>query len=544
MRVRLLTGMVMLLLIAAPAPLRAEDAKKSKPGVVVRIRPIGELLEDIKFLAKVNQLGDQGDQLEGIIKAKVGDKGLEGIDMKRPLGLYGDIGAAGIDSTVVVLVPITDEKAVLSLLENLNLKAEKEKDGIYSIQVEKAPFPAYLRFANKYAYITARDKTALNEDKLLKPGDVLPAGAAPAISITTQIDQIPEGLKKIFLSLVERGVEEEKTKEKPNDTKEKTAVKIQTMDQLLNGIDSLVNDGGPVTLAVDVDRQSEEISLQFSLAGKPHSGLAKAIANLGSIKSLFAGLRQANSAVSGSVYSLLPEKVRQSFGPMAVDALKDNVKKEKNDEIRKQAEALIDALAPSIKAGELDLGVDLRGPTESKHYTLIGGIKLKDGANVEKAARVLVNDIPEQVRTAIKLDVAKAGRTAIHQVDPGKEMDAEAKKIFGDGPIFLAIRDDALLFAFGEKAQDALKEAIGLTPKTGKPLSLEVSLARLGPLLANTKVGPEYAKQLEKAAAEDQDGLKISATIEGGDALKMRLSTKAKTLFFLVPRGAKREARK
>jgi hypothetical protein len=188
--------------------------------------------------------------------------------------------------------------------------------------------------------------------------------------------------------------------------------------------------------------------------------------------------------------------------------------------------------------------VDLRGPTESKHYTLIGGIKLKDGANVEKAARVLVNDIPEQVRSAIKLDVAKAGRTAIHQVDPGKEMDAEAKKIFGDGPIFLAIRDDALLISFGEKAQDALKEAIALTPKTGKPLSLEVSLARLAPLLANTKANSEYAKQLEKAAAEDKDGLKITASIEGGDALKLRLSTKAKTLFYLVPRGAKREARK
>src|SRR5258708_6911114 len=205
MRVRLLTGMVMLLLIADPAPLRAEDVKKSKPGVVVRIRPIGELLEDIKFLAKVNQLGDEGDQLEGIIKAKVGDKGLEGIDMKRPLGLYGDVGAAGIDSTVVVLVPVTDEKAVLALLENINIKADKGENDVYTIQIEKVPVPVpvYLKFANKYAYITAQDKSALDNDKMLKPGDVFPEGRATALSVTARMEASPYGLKMGFIARLE-----------------------------------------------------------------------------------------------------------------------------------------------------------------------------------------------------------------------------------------------------------------------------------------------------------------------------------------------------
>src|SRR5258708_18053581 len=349
MRVRLLTGMVMLLLIATPAPLRAEDAKNTKPGVVVRIRPIGELLEDIKFLAKVNQLGDQGDQLEGIVKAMVGDKGLEGIDMKRPLGLYGDVGAAGIDSTVVVLVPVTDEKAILALLENVNIKADKGEGDVYTIQIEKVPVPVYLKFANKYAYITAQDKSALDNDKMLKPGDVFPEGKAPALSVTARIDKIPDGLKKILLAQVEMGVAKEKNKKQPNETKEQEAGRLQAMDQVRNGINSFVKDGGPVSFEVDVDRKTEDLSLQVSFAGKPHSELAKAIANLGSIKSLFAGLHQANSAVSGSVYSLLPEKVRQSFGPMAVDALKEHLKKEKNDKISKHAAALVDYPAPSTK---------------------------------------------------------------------------------------------------------------------------------------------------------------------------------------------------
>src|SRR5438270_12712090 len=114
---------------------------------------------------------------------------------------------------------------------------------------------------------------------MLKPADVFPEGKAPALSVIARIDQIPEGLKKAFLAQVEMGVAKEKSKKQPNETKEQAAVRTQAMDQVFNGINSLVKEGGPVSFDLDVDRKAENISLQVSFAGKPNTGLAKAISN-------------------------------------------------------------------------------------------------------------------------------------------------------------------------------------------------------------------------------------------------------------------------
>jgi hypothetical protein len=536
MRVRLLAGMALVCLVVVAKPSFAEDTKPSKPGVVIKLTSIADLMEDANFLAKANGKAEEAKQLDGLVKAYVEPSG---IDIKRPIGLYGNIGPAGIDSTVVVLVPISNEKAVLEKLEGFNIKADKGADGIYSLQADMLPpqVQIFLKFTDKYAYITAQDKGALDAKNLLKPADIIPEGKGSTFSALVDIAQIPEGLKKAFLAQVELGLAKEKDKKNPNESKEDAAIRAQVIDQVGNGFASLVNDGGPVSLDLNIDRKAEDLSLQISVAGKPNSTLAKAIADLAKVNSLFAGLHQANSAVSATVYSLLPESMRQSVGTKIIDHLKQGLSKEKNEQIKKHAEDLLEAMSPSIKSGELDVGVDLRGPTETKQYTLVGGIKIKDGAKVEKAARALVGDIPEDKRAAIKLDVAKVGETAIHQVDAGKEMDADARKIFGEGPIFFAVRADAVLFAFGDKAQDALKTEIGLAPKSGKPVAVEVSLARLAPLIANSKANPEFIKHLDKAAAEDKDGLKVTATVDGGEALKIRVNVKAKAISLVVPRA-------
>jgi hypothetical protein len=535
MRVRLLTGMALLCLVVVAKPIVAEETKSTKPGVVIKLRSIADLMQDANFLAKANGKAEEAKQLDGLVKEWVEPSG---IDIKRPIGLYGNIGPAGIDSTVVVLVPISNEKAVLEKLEGFNIKADKGTDGIYSLQADMLPpqFQIFLKFADKYAYITAQDKTALDANKLLKPADIIPEGKGSTFSALVDIAQIPEGLKKAFLAQVELGLAKEKDKKDPKG-KENDVIRAQVLDQVGNGFASLVNDGGPVSLDLNIDRKTEDLSLQISVAGKPNSTLAKAIADLAKVNSLFAGLHQANSAVSATVYSLLPESMRQSVGTKIIDHLKEGLSKEKNEQIKKHAEDLLEAMSPSIKSGELDVGVDLRGPSEAKQYTLVGGIKIKDGAKVEKAARALIGDIPEDKRAAIKLDVAKVGETAIHQIDAGKELDADARKIFGEGPIFFAVRADAVLFALGDKAQDALKEEIGLAPKTGKPVAIEVSLPRIAPLIANSKANPEFVKHLEKAAAEDKEGLKITATVDGGEALKIRVNVKAKALSLVVPRA-------
>ena len=45
----------------------------------------------------------------------------------------------GIDSQLVVLMPIADQKAFLGLLENLDIKPDKGDDGVYTVNHDKVP---------------------------------------------------------------------------------------------------------------------------------------------------------------------------------------------------------------------------------------------------------------------------------------------------------------------------------------------------------------------------------------------------------------------
>src|SRR5262249_48330162 len=150
-------------------------------GFVVRVQSLEELLSNFRYLGGLVGRDEEAKQIEGMIRAKAGGpKGFEGIDAKRPMALYGVFGEGGLESTTVVgIVPIADEKAFLGLIENLGAKSEKDKDGVYAVTGDQVPAPIYFRFAHKHAYVTALNKDALDKDKILPPGAVLPAGKAP-----------------------------------------------------------------------------------------------------------------------------------------------------------------------------------------------------------------------------------------------------------------------------------------------------------------------------------------------------------------------------
>src|SRR5438094_563974 len=100
-------------LIVLPSAARPAEEKSTPPTLVVRIQSIDDLRANVKYLGQLAGREREVEQAETALNAKLGDKGLEGLDTKRPLGLYGRIGPAGTDSTGVVLVPVTDDKAFL-----------------------------------------------------------------------------------------------------------------------------------------------------------------------------------------------------------------------------------------------------------------------------------------------------------------------------------------------------------------------------------------------------------------------------------------------
>jgi hypothetical protein len=526
-------SLALLSLVAIPASIRAgADAPADTPTLVVRVRSIDGLLSDFQYVANLAGREEEAKQLEGLFKSRVGPKGLEGIDTKRPLGLYGTLDPNLTESTAVVLIPVTDQKAFLGLLEGFNFKAKKEDDGIYSVTPEQIPFPVYFRFANNYAYATVREKTALNNNKLLDPKKILAGKENETLSAAFRIDQIPDVFKQLITSQIEVKLAELEDQKQPGETEAQRKLRVQASKESARQITSLINEGGELALRIGINRQANDLYAELSLSGKPNSELATTIAASAGTESLFAGLVNRNSAVEIFIHGAIPPNARQQLVKTVDESVHGALEKEKDPNKRQVAEKLYNAILPTLKAGELDAAVELRGPTENKHYAAIAALKLKDGRKLDKVLRDLREQVPQPERDKIKLDAESAGSVKIHRLDVQQQFDEQAKKLFGDNPIYIAVRDDALLLTGGEGGLTLLKNS--LTSKSGimPPFKLNLSIARLAPLMgAKQKADMNaVARKAFGSTGKNNDTIQFSA--EGGRTAKIRLDIKADVIKF------------
>jgi hypothetical protein len=514
-------------------PARAAEEGPVRPGLVLRFNSLEELLADARYLAKLADREELFQQAEGLLKSLVGDKGLAGFDPKKPIGFYANIGPNGIDSTGALLIPIADEKAVLGLLEKFGIKVDKGKDGLYTIATEQMPFPIVFRFARGYAFVTLGvpgNEKMLLKDSNLDPAIVFPKGPDGTASLTLHLDRVPAKLKELILGQVELRLADLKEKEEPGETKAERDFRVALIDEAGTRFKSLLKDGGVLCLRLDMDRHSGDLNAALSVAGKSGSPLAMEIANLGQAQSLAVSLLGTDNALRLAAAVALPETLRKALAPVLEEEKKKDVEKARDDAGREALKRFLDALLPTLKAAELNGGAVLRGPSTAGTYTLVGVARLQQGKPLEKEIREVNKLLPLEPGTPrATFDVAKIGEVSIHRLEPSKA-DAAYRKLFGDNPVYFAFRADALTVSAGDKALDALKEALVATPMPGKLFEAEMSLSRLAPALGATNPAvPEAAK---KAFAGKTEADKVRLTLEGGPALQLKLSVKAPLITF------------
>lgn len=530
---RLLPCAALLALAALPTPARPADQKNpAEPGFVIRVQSIDDLTHNFRYLAGLVGREEEAKQIEGWLKTKAGgSKGLEGIDAKRPMAVYGNFGKDSIqDSTAVALIPIADEKAFLGLIDTLDSKAEMDKDGVYTVTNANLPVPVFFRFANKYAYVTALNKEAIDKDKLLPPAAVLPAGKMPVASLSVRIDQVPEKMRDLALSQAEARLDAAKEEKKEDETPAQHRAKGEILDVVKKYVTAVIKEGGHVTLGLDVDEKAKELSAELSFSGQKGTALAKDIAALADRKSAVAGLVRADSVLSFTLNLPNEEKFAAAMQSAIKEEIRKHIEKQSDKDKKEQAEKIFKALEPALKFTDAEWAVDLRRPKSGDKYTLVGGMKVANGPTLEKSLRDVVAQLPEKARAAIKLDVEKAGGVAVHSISM-EAADEGFKKAFGDGPAYIAVRSDAAFVAVGAGALDALKEALKAEPKVSKPLYAEVSVARIADAVA--KEQPEAAKAAAAAFGKDKDDDKVRVSLEAGQELKLRFVMKTPVLNFL-----------
>jgi predicted RNA-binding protein YlqC (UPF0109 family) len=555
---RLIPLSALALVLAVPAA-RADDkkadAKTGEPALLVRVQAINDLLKTAEYVRTLLP-GEQGDQFELGYKALEAfidkDKGsIEGIDVKNPIGLYLTFGEELNLTTppAVLLVPIADQEAVLAALkERAKLTVEKEKDDVYKIpELPNIPLPVYFRFANKYAYVTLGDPQNIDPKALPKPADVLGGRPEHLVSITFRIDRLPDAMRKMALAQIENALAQGKDQPLPNETKAVKEFKEKGIDELATNLKELLDSGEQVAIRLNVDAKAEEVAFEFELSGKKGSKLAKDIMSIREHKSVVGGaLASKDAALTVNLSVGLPANLK-SLLPPVVDDLLEQVKKQGTvpGEIQAKAEPLVKALLPTVKAGELDLGVSMVGPDKDEHYTVVAGLKLVDGKKLEAALKdAAKKDLPPEFSGLVQFDAEKlAGGASLHTVKIADQIDEKAQKVLGKSDLYLAFRDDLLVMAVGPNAKDALKRAIASQPADVGVFNFQVSLSRIVPIMGDN--AQELAAA--KAAAEKVFGKggsqadTIRFSIEGGDSLKVKAAAKGKAIRFLAEVGANQQ---
>lgn len=518
-----------------PTPSFAQ--KVEKPALVLRVAALDTLITDVFHLAKAVGREDEVKQAENLLKNFTGPKGIEGLDTKKPWGIYGKIGPNGIDSEGVILLPIANQKGFLDFLEKLGQKPE-EKNGLYTLNVDSSPFPLFFRFHKGYLWGTLRDENSIAIDKLPEAAELLAPEKTGALSLSFDFSAVPEEMRKMVLNQIEISLKQSKEKGPEKESEGERKARHAGIDLAGKFFTQLLNEGGETVAKLDLDRKNEEMSLELSFAGKPGSGLAKDLASMGARKGVVATLPGADSAYFIGFNIGLPE----SMAKLATEAFKQGFKeaadKEKSDDPKKKelAKKFYDILVPVFEAGVLDFGVDIRGSGDKGKYTILGGIAMPGTRKVENLVKQLRTDVPE-LATVIELDIAKTDKTTFHRIaiDP---LPPELVKVVGNSPILLGVTDETIYFALGQGGQKAIEEQTKKGLAAGPLVQLDMHMARIAPFMGDQeKLALAAAKKAFDGKPAGLDLFQVK--VQSGDKLVYKMSMKTQVLAFfsaLIPK--------
>ncbi len=522
---------------APPAAL----AQKDGPTFIVRVQSINQLLNHAEYLAGLAGQEETAKQVLAFVRPMIGEKGLEGVDVKQPFVVFGYLNQELVNSDVVVMIPIADKDAFLGLLKGrLSLEIKDEKDGLFSTEAPNNAGTVYFRFANSYVYATYLKKENLVETKIPKPADLI-GGTNSVVSIGVRVDRLPEEIKKFVLGAVEDTLAKGKDQPIPNETPKIKELRDRTIDSLSAGLKAILFECEEITLGIDVDGKKDEMGIEFNMTPKKGSQLAKDFAEIKTRKSVaFGSLGTKDTAVTVAFNASAPASIKKVLGPAIDDMVRIGLDMIPNDAQNILA-PLVKALAPTLKSGDLDGGGALIGPNADGKYTALLVGKIMNGKEIEKAVKDLVAEIPEPFKSDVELDADSVGATKLHHLKIKDRLDDDAKKVFGESDMWLAFRDDAVFVAIGPDAKDALKKAINGSPAPGSLLKMEFSASRLVPT-----IGVPGAKQAAKKAFGDDasTGGGYTLSVEGGDNLRVSFAINGKPIKFIIELDkAKKEAK-
>lgn len=520
------------LVLALLAPAAAPAADAPLPPLTFQTAPPGQLLDALRTAAG-HVGGEAGVKaVTNGLKEVFGAKGVEGIDLTRPVLGYAYGGAAQEEFTFVAVLPVTGEKEFLALCDRLNkvkARADEKEKGLYHLPPAVPGNKALLRFSERYAYIVSGKKpephaTAAALVPFAKLYD--PADQALATG-RVHFDRDP------FAAAVVSWVGAEIVGETVRDVSRVFWIdgSRELGRSLAKGFEKtmfrfLFNGGAETFTArvVGLDPQTGELVFDATLTPKAGTQLAKDVAAFKPAPHRFAALAD-HPDTAAAFHGRLPLYTSE-LRAAALDLFEDGRKGLANARRPETAAAdeLLKALVRTTKGAEVDAAVALRGPDKDGAFTAVAAVGLDDPAGLGKEFRALIEKVaPADVQDLIKWDADTIGKVAVHTVRlTHNDLQTLAGVFGGDkATVAFAFAPHGVFVVAGPDPVPVLKDALAVKPVAAPAAAATGNAAKI---VKAMELADRQGREVNEIAGvlgrDDKLHRAFVLTLEGGKELK------------------------
>jgi hypothetical protein len=520
------------LVLTAAALLAPASAVAADPPITFQTHAVERVLDDLRGAADMIGGEKAVKAVNTAIKDKLGEKGFEGLDLAKPVVGYVILAPKLEDTVAVVAFPFTTEKEFLALCDRWN-GGEKAKDlgkGLYELPPLEPFAKARMRFAEGYAYIAAgKDpEPALEAKSLVSPTKLYDPAERAVFAGKLHFERIPAEVKKAipgYLADIKKELEDH------GDVWLVKALKpaLPDIEKMLTRYVILLGGADALTLRMGLDVPKSDLVIEATLTPKPDTLLAKVLAAQKPTENRFGALLTPDTAVGFKVRLPFFNDELKAAGTKILEELQKEANKP--EAAKDLTDELFKGLTRTIKTGEADIVVGIRGPDKDGDCTLVGAVAFEDTAALEKEFKKYVEKTaPADEQERFKWDAAKAGNVTIHTYKLPTGGFFDISKPFGGEKALLAFAfaPKGVFIVIGPDPIPVMKTALTVKPAEAPALDIVINPLRLGKLVERS--GGMALDVEQRFGKEDKLISALSLRASAGKDLTVRLAINLRLL--------------
>ncbi len=421
------------LLLTSVFPAAAQEAKP--PAILVQIKSVGEVLDDIQYLANILAGPAGAAQLQAFLQPAF----FQGIDQTKPVGLFVQFGEFGEIQMPVVYVPVSKEDDFRATLRTFFTREQQLPNGVVLYQSDDTSI--YYKAANGYGFL------AMLPTSLEKLPNV--AGFPKPqhdVELVINFGQIPQEILTALEAQMQIALAQQQAQQPDAEDRLAQEIVLQTFRTLFQESDRLV-------IGIDVDRTKGLARLAGRFRPKSNSSLAADVRAMAEATSQFGAMIQPDDI--GVVAYAVPigEQTKQLMQGF-FDFIEKEMAKEENPATQDLGAIVLPAIRKALQASDkLDVVVRVVGVDD--RLVVIGAAAVPNSNELEEAFLKMA-----RAHATVDEDIAFFRGGSVHRINIP---DAPV-------PLFIAAPEGEFWFAVGEQdAVDAVAQALTVGPRKDLP---------------------------------------------------------------------------